>query len=260
MRTDPHSQATLRACVHSITGRRSGNEDACCSLPDLGLFAVADGMGGYEGGEIASQLAIDTLVEVVRDALTQPEGVRRTWPIGYDPKLTEAENVLNIAIRLAHDRIRARRQGALERMGSTLAVLLVHEGEATIAHIGDSRVYRLREGRLSLLTRDHTLAEEVASRGTPTSGRGLSNILTRALGSDAGARRAGQPELRTEPAQPGDTFLLCSDGLSGALTETQLAAHLTASPPDAACHALVDAAFDAGSHDNITAVVVALGA
>ena len=129
----------------SIAGRRNNNEDAICAAPELGLFVVADGMGGYEGGEVASALTIEAIHELVRRTAGDADV---TWPYRIDPALTVGENELMVATRLAGDRIAARRTGQLCEMGSTVAAVLFTRQHAVIAHVGDSRVYRLRGGAL----------------------------------------------------------------------------------------------------------------
>lgn len=235
----------------SITGRRSGNEDAVCARSDLGLFVVADGMGGYEGGEVASRLAVSTIEDVVAGAGGHVE-------TSYE---------VAAATQLANQRICARREGALAQMGSTVAVLRLDGKNAVIGHVGDSRVYRLRApvslgpgdpaagspGVLEQMTVDHSLWAQLVAAGAEVPERedfAYKHVVTRALGTPS-----GEPDLRVEPARTGDVFLLCSDGLSEVLAPARIAA-LLALDAEAACHALVHEAFDAGSRDNISAVVV----
>lgn len=234
----------------TATGRRSNNEDAVCTRPDLGLFVVADGMGGYEGGEIASQVAVATIEDLVARTAGDQDV---TWPYRIDPARGLAENELAVATRLAGDRIAARRHGRLAQMGSTVAVLRVAGTEAVIAHVGDSRVYRLRAGALEQLTRDHSFYAELVASGVEVGAAEdfpHKNVVTRALGTTS-----AQPDLRVEAALPGDVFLLCSDGLTDGLAPPRIAA-LLARPAAEACRALVDEAYAAGSRDNISAVVV----
>jgi PPM family protein phosphatase len=127
----------LDAFALSIPGRRSNNEDAVCVRTDLGLFVVADGMGGYEGGEVASAIAVDAICELVRRTAGDADV---TWPYKIDPARSIDENEIIVATRLANARIAARREGVLEQMGSTVAVLRVAEGRAVIGHAGDRSV------------------------------------------------------------------------------------------------------------------------
>lgn len=242
----------LHSHARTHVGRRDNNEDSLFSDSSLGLFAVADGLGGYEGGEVASQLAIQTLVEFVKRNQADAEA---TWPYALDPGLSFEENMAIAAARLAHERIAGRRTGKLAQMGSTLALLLAsHDDSATVAHIGDSRVYRLRHGRLQRLTIDHSFYEELLRTGEPNLPPRhefpYTNIITRALGI------SGPAEVQTIDLAPGDVYLLCTDGLTEVVDETRIAQVLATQPLDTACRTLVEAAYDDGGKDNITAVVV----
>lgn len=238
----------LESYALSVTGRRTNNEDSVCAHPELGLFVVADGMGGYEGGEVASALAVEAIHALVRRTAGDADV---TWPYAVDPRRSPAENEVMVATRLAGDQIAARRHGDLREMGSTVAVLRLIGDRAVIAHVGDSRVYRLRNGALSQLTIDHSLVAELEARGVvPEAGFEWRHVVTRALGMSA-----AEPEVQCQPIAYGDVFLLCSDGLSEVLDAADIAA-LLAAPAEHACRALVDAAFRAGSRDNISAIVV----
>jgi len=232
----------------SIAGRRTNNEDAICAQPGLGLFVVADGMGGYEGGEIASALAVEAIHELVRRTASDADV---TWPYKIDPRRSVGENELMVATRLAADRIAARRDGELRDMGSTVVALRLTRDGAVIAHVGDSRVYRLRGGVLAQLTIDHSLAAQLEAAGTkPDADFAWRHVITRALGTTT-----SEPDVQYQPVERGDVFLLCSDGLSEVLEPSHMAA-LLALPVELACRELVDAAYAAGSRDNISAVVV----
>ncbi len=245
----------------SISGRRDNNEDAICAQPDLGLFVVADGMGGYEGGEVASALAVEAIHELVRRTAGDGDV---TWPYKIDPQRTIHENEIMVATRLANDRICARRTGELGEMGSTVAVLrFTPEVEpasersrggnvhAIIGHVGDSRVYRMRDGLVEQLTVDHSLANQLIAAGmAPGADFAWRHVVTRALGTASGV-----PDVMRAHVRAGDVFLVCSDGLSEVLSPAQIA-QLLAAPAELACRALVDAAYTAGSRDNISAIVV----
>ncbi|MBX3268925.1 MAG: serine/threonine-protein phosphatase [Sandaracinaceae bacterium] len=237
----------------SITGRRSNNEDALLELPDRGLFAVADGMGGYEGGEIASKAALASLAAYCELLDDSGLGVR-------DLERPDGERVvkerLARAIEVADREVRRRAVGTLSRMGTTLACLAVGPTRAAIAHVGDSRVYRLREGEVIGLTRDHSLVNEMRAAGLSAAigggGTRLKNIITQALGQG----REVSPDLRVVDVLPGDRFLLCSDGLTDVLDDEAIGWAMTSKHRVA--RALTDAAYAAGSHDNITALVVTI--
>jgi len=240
----------LDAFAMSIPGRRSNNEDAICSRPELGLFVVADGMGGYEGGEIASALAVDAICELVRRTHADKDV---TWPYKIDPERTVDENEIIVATRLANERITMRREGELEQMGSTVAVLRLADDRAVIGHVGDSRVYRLRNGALAQMTIDHSLLAQLMASGSPPPDPERfpwRHVVTRALGTPT-----GEPEVQLDAALPGDVYLLCSDGLSEVLEPARIA-ELLAWPVEQGCRALVEEAYENGSRDNISAIVV----
>jgi len=243
---------TIHATGRTITGRRRRNEDAFLLAPEAGVFAVLDGMGGYAGGDIASSLAAETITHFYTAIAVDPEA---TWPFAIDLNKTLAQNRVDAAIRLANRRIRAHRLDHHEAMGSTVALLSVTSSRVVLGHLGDSRIYRLRAGELTQLTRDHSLYEQLRAGGVelpPLAEFIHANVITRALGPIDDER----PELAELELEPGDRFLLCTDGLSGALEPERIAALLGDSPREQACEALIDAAFAAGSRDNITAVVV----
>jgi serine/threonine protein phosphatase PrpC len=234
-------------------GRRTNNEDALCDAPSLGLFVVADGLGGYEGGEVASSLAVSRLREFVEDQRRDPQG---TWPIRELKQRSYEENLLAAAAAEAHRAILERRAGRLSQMGSTVVAALVCGERLVVAHVGDSRCYRLRAGTLEALTRDHSLWAELEAQGTAGDRRQFpwKNQITRALGLDEHALA----DVASFGVEAGDVYLLCSDGLYDPLEDARLTAGL-ALPPEAACRDLVQAALDAGSQDNITGVVVRCG-
>ncbi|MGC4117440.1 MAG: serine/threonine-protein phosphatase [Myxococcales bacterium] len=243
----------LTSAGRSEAGRRKNNEDAFCVEPELGLFAVADGVGGYEGGEVASRLAIDTLVGFFRRNRADPDA---TWPWKLDPRQSFAQNLLSVGTRLADAAITQRKEGRFAGMGSTIAGLVVRGDRGVIGHLGDSRVYRLRGGALAPMTRDHSLWQEMADQGAADyqsrADCPWGNVITRALGLKGG----GVPELTEVELLLGDTFLICSDGISEPVPEAVLGQVLAGCGPEEACRRLIDEAISRGSKDNVTAVVV----
>lgn len=237
--------------------RREENEDSYCVRPDLGLYLVADGMGGHAAGEVASRLAVEAVegfIEQTRAA--DPAG---TWPVPYDPSLSFDGNRLSAALRLANRRLAAavQRDPSLRGMATTAAALLATPGGFIVAHVGDSRVYRRRGDRLEQLTDDHSWVSEQVRAGSLTESDARHhpwrNVVTRAIagGEDPVV------DVATVDAEPGDVFMICSDGLSGVVsTETCLEIIDAAPSLEAACRSLVDAANEAGGPDNITVVLV----
>ncbi len=229
---------------------RETNEDAVFVADDLGLYLVADGIGGYADGELASAMVAQT--------------VGRTWPVGEvsDPgaALAEAITKANARIRAAAEGSASARgdgngdgEGSGERMGSTVVALHVGPAGATIAHVGDSRAYRFRDGALTAMTVDHSLRAQAAARGGHVGGR-FGNLLTRALG----IADEVEVEVRREAVRPGDAFLLCSDGLTNMVQDDRIAQILRANPSlEGACGQLLTEAIRNGGRDNVSVILVA---
>ena len=236
---------TFSFAGHTDVGRvRSRNEDALLQRPLRGLVVVADGMGGHAAGDVASRIAVD----VVDD---------RTRELGDDPGRALAD-----AIHAAHQAIlkAARADPELQGMGTTLTALRVDEDDGcVIAHVGDSRAYRWRGDSLEQLTKDQTWVQEQVDAGAISEERArthpFSSILTGALGIED---QEVDVQVLEPECEPGDTLLLCSDGLIARLTDDDVLAVLRdhAEDLDAAVHALVDAANRAGGPDNITVALV----
>ena len=220
--------------------QRQGNEDNY--FVRAPLFVVADGMGGAQAGEVASGIAVDTL------AAGLPDGD------AHEHRLAEV-------VRAANGRIHtlSREDDRRAGMGTTMTVLLAGEDEITIAHVGDSRAYRWRDGRLERLTQDHSLVEEMLRQGrlTPEQAREhpQRSVITRALGPEADV----DVDTSTERARDGDVYLVCSDGLTSMVDEARIAEVLAQAPTlEEAGHSLIDAANAAGGRDNITVVLFRL--
>jgi protein phosphatase len=250
---DDRSRPRFVATGATNTGRiRPVNEDAARILPELGLFLVADGASEAGGGAEAAQLAVDTIAE---DFASDGETTAPRLQDDEDP----AAGTLRAAIQRADRRITARgKETGRPEMGTTIAALLVAGPRVVIAHVGDSRVYRLRAGAFERLTVDHTelaIWERLHRKPAPPEVRARhGHIITRALG---GKQPGVIVDLRAEPWQPGDRFLLCSDGLHGLLSDEEMARTIESAPDlDCAVVRLVKRANEAGGHDNITAVLV----
>jgi protein phosphatase len=235
--------------LSDVGRRRESNEDDFMLEPARGVYAVADGMGGHAAGEIASRLAIETLQEALQrdDATTRTMSAEDAaeW---LRSAVVEANRRICDSIRLHQDR---------RGMGTTV-VALIHSGhEAVVGHVGDSRLYLLRGGGLVRMTSDHSWVNEQVKLGLMNDDTAqrhpMRNIVTRALGS----RQDVLVDLTNVKIQPGDVFLLCSDGLNTMLTDDQIRALLFEhrQDPEAACRALVHEANRHGGDDNVTVVV-----
>jgi serine/threonine protein phosphatase PrpC len=238
------------------TGKqRNNNEDAYLLNDSLCLYAVADGVGGNEGGEVASRIAVDTLAEAMPDLLGEGD---RTPPLAgthhADPSLSALEH----AFTLSNRRIRQAREQNQEisSMGTTLTALLVRKGRAFIAHVGDSRAYLSRAGVLRQLTNDHSVvAQQVLARAiTPEQARRspYRHVITRALGMDDRVT----VDTIAQDLQPGDIILLCTDGLTEMVEDGVIGRTLAGADSRGAVQQLLAAANEQGGVDNITAVVV----
>jgi PPM family protein phosphatase len=231
---------------------RAANQDAFMTIDPLGLWAVADGMGGHVGGEIAAQLAIASIkahAELSANTLRQGQ--------------TTSTQFLTELIRQAHLAIlgRAQLEPRLRGMGTTLVMLLIHSSEtpeAHVAHVGDSRAYRFRSDVLTPLTRDHTLIEKYLARGILTEQAARTHperhVLTQALGMSAPMN----PSHSSSQLEKDDLLLLCSDGLTKMLEDGDIRDIMMEAKGDPirACDGLIDASLERGGTDNVTVVVI----
>jgi serine/threonine protein phosphatase PrpC len=275
--TAPKSASVRTFAMLSHRGRvRHANQDACAALPELGAFVVCDGIGGAAAGEVASHLAAEAFLHALSQPGPQqakrippksassptPGNGATSYPANHPhTRLYEAVRAANQAV-FRH----SRKSPGLHGMGTTLVAVLLDDAAAPtlwLAHVGDSRAYRFRRGDLQLLTEDHSLVEEqvragvlsrVQARRSP-----IRNIITRAIGSQPTV----EPDIAGHETQPGDLYLLASDGLTRELTDAEIAAILTQTRAtgtaalEAVCHSLVDAANEHGGSDNITVLLVA---
>lgn len=247
----------VKAYGLSHVGRqRQHNEDSYLVEDDAKLFLVADGMGGHAAGEIASRIAVDSISEFIVHSKSD-DG---TWPHAYDEHFRRSTNRLMAAVRLANTRVleAMRKDARLRGMGTTVVACLVDNDLISVAHVGDSRAYLIRDKQLSRITNDHSWVFEQVQAGMLTEAEAekhpLRNVITRALG---GALQV-TPDASEIEAQPGDVFLLCSDGLTGMVSEDEILKVVTLSNGDLkkACHQLIDVANEHGGLDNVTAVLV----
>ncbi|HEX3436884.1 MAG TPA: Stp1/IreP family PP2C-type Ser/Thr phosphatase [Pseudacidobacterium sp.] len=242
---------TMRVEAVALTdvGRvRSANEDAYGIAVEAGLFIVCDGMGGAAAGEVASQIVVATALECI----DKHQGAK------------EPRSLLEQLVTLANQRVfaRAEREPSLHGMGTTLVSLFVHGDSVWVAHVGDSRCYRFNSGHLERITQDHSLVDEQVRLGQMTPAEAemspFRNVITRAVGT----RATVTPDIDEVPAQSGDVFLLCSDGLTKELSEPQIAQILgetTSSDLQIVSQRLIDEANESGGADNITVVLVRIG-
>jgi len=238
--------AFLHACLSDPGRRRRDNEDRCLADPAAGLFVVADGMADA----VSPQLVVDWLPGLLRETLADDAPLDGPHVHGL---------VRDVLGRLS-DRVHAESLRQDDMLGTTVALALVRHGLALVAHLGDSRVYLCRDGKLEALTRDHSRVQEMIDAGELA---GETAELRRWNGGPTryvGMVRTPAAEVRTLPLLLGDRLLLCSDGLTGELDDEAIRAVLSESwPPERACRELVDRANAAGGHDNVTAVVIAAG-
>jgi len=234
----------LRTAAHTDVGlRRRGNEDRFAVVPELGLCLVADGMGGHSAGQVASALAADSVVASLRETAGGPSSLTE--------KLRRALEDANRAIYAA-----ARQKSEYAGMGTTVVALLAVDDRASLAHVGDSRAYRVRNRRIRQLTDDHSIVGELLRRHEISADDAREHphrhVLTRALG----VRGHVQPDLAELTPEPGDVFVLCSDGLTNHVEDHEIAKLALESPDlDECCEALVELANRRGGEDNTTVVL-----
>ncbi len=226
------ASASHVGCVRRI------NEDRCFVASDLGIFAVADGMGGHEAGDLASTAIVEALASIGR-AVSAADLLAR-----LEDRVLQANTTLHA---LAQER-----GGTI---GATLAVLLCFEGHFACLWSGDSRIYRIRQGRIEQLSRDHTEAQALLDQGLLSAEQARTwprrNVITRAIGVRS------EPELEIEHGvlKPGDRFVLCSDGLTGHVDDSEILACVLANDSQSACDGLIGMTLARGARDNVTVVV-----
>ncbi len=251
---------SLRGKITSValtdTGKvREHNEDMISADTDIGLFVLADGMGGYNAGEVASGIAVKTIVNLVRDSVMREDLAARDPETG----LTRRSIVLRDAIHRANKIIyhTSRTQPQCEGMGTTIVACLLHDNKISVAHVGDSRLYRLRDNRFEQLTLDHSLLQELVDRGFYSQQEAQratnKNYVTRALGVE----QTVDVEISEDSVQKSDYYMLCSDGLSDMIEDEDI--HLTISTFSAnlemVAKQLIQLSNDNGGRDNISVIM-----
>jgi protein phosphatase len=242
--------------VTDVGRKRTANEDSYCVNDEVGLYVVADGMGGHAHGEVASRVAVETIEEFIK--LTAGDS-DVTWPYGIDDQLSLNGNRLKTSIRFANQKLleHAKAQADCEGMATTVVAVLVEDTIAEVAHVGDSRLYLVRDGELRGVTSDHSWVNEQVQSGVIDSDQArnhpLRNVVTRALG--------GKPDLEVDvqafELRPGDRLLLCSDGLTSMVNDEEILRVMLAGDGGVdQVEELVEAANRGGGEDNITTILL----
>jgi protein phosphatase len=251
--------AKLRHAARTHVGKvRKNNEDDYALNAEQGVFVLCDGMGGHEGGEVASRLAVTTVLDFFKNAQSKPD--EKTWPFGFDSGVAFRANCLSTGILLANQRILDAivENPKLEKMGTTIVSLVFDERKGWFAHVGDSRGYLFSAGKLRQVTADHSWVGEQVRMGIITAEEAehhaFRNVITRSLGM------ADPPKVDITPVEPqsGDVFLLCSDGLSGMVTDIGIEELIRAHHDDLekCAELLIEAALEGGGKDNVTVILV----
>jgi len=246
----------LKLAIYGVSDvglNREHNEDSISWDINLGLIMLADGMGGHNAGEVASELAVTAIRDALLDVLT-PEIV--------NSKIIKCDEALREAVIYANEEIheQANRQAECAGMGTTVVITLFHDDKVTYAHVGDSRIYRLRRGEFRQMTQDHSLVQEMIDNGYLSQEEAMisssRNLITRALGIAPEI----EVDVTTEELDEDDVYLLCSDGLSDLVSEKDMAAILIDQRHNlgVASQQLVDAANERGGTDNISVILVAM--
>lgn len=243
------------AKLTDVGRKRSHNEDSVGTDENLGLVVLADGMGGYKAGEVASAIAVDQIIEETREGLKGITGGEIDEASGY----SQESMVIKAAIEKANETIfkTAQSQPQCQGMGTTVVAAAFYDNRLTVAHVGDSRLYRSRDGRLEQVTTDHSLLQELIDKGfyTPEEAkRSLNkNLVTRAMGIEMGV----SPDVLEDVVKAGDVYLLCSDGLSDLVDDDEIQTIMDShieSLDEVAQH-LVQRANEKGGKDNISVIL-----
>ena len=235
---------------------RKNNEDNFAVVPEFGLYILSDGMGGEAHGEVASGLAVKAIQDECGEWIKDPSRQFFGDPI---PNLPARANALASAVRLANRAIyeSAQRHPSQKGMGATVVAIWLDEEQMSVAHVGDSRLYRMRQGQLEQITQDHSLVAEQVRRGILTQQQAdtsqMQSVLIRALGIDPDV----EVDAEEHPVLPGDTLVLCSDGLNRMVTDLDIGSVLNTSlSAREATDRLIALANENGGEDNVTVIVV----
>jgi protein phosphatase len=247
----------LAVAKTDVGRKRKENEDRFCADPALGLYVVADGMGGHAAGEVASRLAVETIQEWMEKYLSGADAaIVGPAPVSASPEAGFLLSSIQLANRVILDAAKQRREYA--GMGTTVVAALMHRDNVVLANVGDSRIYRINDGQIAQVSRDHSFVQQQVDCGILTTAEAhqsqYRHMITRALG----LKDTVDVDLSERTAQAGDTLLLCSDGLSDLLDDEEILAEVQehAANLDGACQALVDRANAKGGDDNITVLLI----
>jgi serine/threonine protein phosphatase PrpC len=246
----------LRFVGHTDTGKvREHNEDTIAFDPDIGLLVLADGMGGYNAGEVASGIAVKTIVNLVREHVEREDMSQPDNESGLSRPTIIMRDAIHRANKIIYQT--AKTQPQCEGMGTTVVAALFFDNRITIAHVGDSRLYRRRSDKFEQVTMDHSLLQELVDRGFYSAEEAQraanKNYVTRALGVEPNV----EVEIQEVPVQKGDVYALCSDGLSDMVEDEDI--HLTINTfgdnLDTVAKQLIQLANDNGGRDNVSVVM-----
>jgi protein phosphatase len=238
---------------------RKNNEDNFAAVPEMGLYILSDGMGGEAHGEVASSLAVEAIRDHCGEWMRNPN-----LPLFGEtiPNLPSRPNRLASAVRLANRAIyeSAQKHPSQKGMGATVVAIWLDDEQMSVAHVGDSRLYRMRQGQLEQITQDHSLVAEQVRRGILTQQQAdssqMQSVLIRALGIDAEV----EVDAEEHPVLPGDTLVLCSDGLNRMVSDPDIGSILNTSlSAKEAVDRLIELANENGGEDNVTVIVVRVG-
>ena len=243
------------ASITDVGMQRNHNEDSVASNPQLGVTVLADGMGGYKAGEVASAIAVNTIMTELKKTINSVKPAEVDTKSGY----TKLSMLVESLVKTANEAIfnTATSQPQYKGMGTTLVMALFYNNRMTIAHVGDSRLYRIKDNTLEQITQDHTLLRELIERGFYTEEQARNspnrNLVTRALGVD----KEVEVDIQEEVVTPGEKFLLCSDGLTDMLEDEEINSILEeySDNIETCAQVLIDQANDKGGLDNVSVII-----
>ncbi|MFT7518572.1 MAG: serine/threonine protein phosphatase PrpC [Kiritimatiellia bacterium] len=247
----------ISCAITDVGLKRSHNEDNFLINEELNLFVVADGMGGHNGGEYASAICVNTVEEIVESMEMSDE-----IAVTEDDPVDSVREKLRYALRLSGRRIyeKAAESPEFHGMGTTAVALLIDHGNAFIAHVGDSRLYLVRDDRVEQVTEDHSFVARQVKAGVLTEEEAKTHRMRNVIYRSLGYQEDVEVDIQVRALRQGDRFLLCSDGLSGHVEPHEIYDYLTQYGPQESARRMIDLACERGGEDNITAVVAVIEA